>query len=79
MLKLNDVSDKTILFVDRSDRIVKFICAFDFINKWSVGEDNFAEDIPNTVLAFDEIEGQQVIEIIKVCNPIHDLDKKITI
>ena len=34
LLKLNDVSDKTILFSDMSDRIVKSIGTFDFVGNW---------------------------------------------
>jgi len=33
-LELNDVSDKTILFSDRPDRIVKTTSTLDFIGNW---------------------------------------------
>ncbi|MGD1837809.1 MAG: hypothetical protein ACPKPY_07100, partial [Nitrososphaeraceae archaeon] len=75
-LELNDVSDKTILFSDRPDRIVKSISTTDFIGNWSVGEDSFAVDPPNAVLVVDEREGQQDITIVELFNPVYDSDKK---
>ena len=75
-LELNDVSDKTILFSDRPDRIVKSISTVDFIGNWSTGEDSFAVDAPNAVLVVDEQEGKQEIVIIELFDPIYDSDKK---
>ena len=59
LLELNDVSDKTILFSDRPDRIVKSISTSDFIGNWSTGEDSFAIDAPNSVLVVDEQVGTE--------------------
>ncbi|MDX1373783.1 MAG: hypothetical protein R3321_15015, partial [Nitrososphaeraceae archaeon] len=39
-LELNDVSDKTILFSDRPDRIVKTESTTSFIGNWSKGVDS---------------------------------------
>ena len=76
-LKLNDVSDKTILFSDRPDRIVKSIGTANFIDNWSVGQDSFAVDPPNAVLVVDEQEGQQQDDaIVELFNPVYDVDKK---
>ena len=76
-LELNGISDKTILFSDRPDRIVKSISTLDFIGNWSVGSDNFAVDVPNAVLVIDEQEGQQQdVAIIELFNPVYDSDKK---
>ena len=75
-LELNDVSDKTILFSDRPDRIVKSISTVDFIGNWSTGEDSFAVDAPNTVLVVDEQERQDAT-IVELFNPVYDFDKKI--
>jgi hypothetical protein len=74
-LELNDVSDKTILFSDRPDRIVKTESTTNFIGNWSTGVDSFAVDAPNAVLVVDEIEGQQDTTIVELFNPIYDLDK----
>ena len=74
-LELNDISDKTILFSDRPDRIVTSVSTSDFLSNWSVGEDNFAVDAPNAVLVIDEQEGKQDVVIIELFNPIYDVDK----
>lgn len=73
-LELNDVSDKTILFSDRPDRIIASVSTSDFIGNWSIGEDNFAMDSPNAVLVVDELEDQDVI-IGELFNPIYEADK----
>ena len=75
-LELNDVSDKTILFSDRPDRIVKSTSTSDFIGTWSIGEDSFAVDAPNAVLVVDEIEGKQDISIVELFSPVYDSAKK---
>ena len=49
-LELSDMSDKTILFSDRPDRIVGSASTTDFIGNWSIGENNFAVDRPNAAL-----------------------------
>ena len=75
-LELNDISDKTILFSDRPDRIVKSTSTSDFIGNWSTGEDSFAVDPPNAVLVVDENEGKQNIAIVELFSPVYDSDKK---
>ncbi|MGD1835322.1 MAG: hypothetical protein ACPKQO_06335, partial [Nitrososphaeraceae archaeon] len=75
-LELNDVSDKTILFSDRPDRVVTSISTSNFIGNWSVGEDSYAVDSPNAVLVVDEQEGQQYTSIVELFNPVYDKDKK---
>ena len=75
-LELNDVSDKTILFSDRPDRIVTSVSTSDFIGNWSTGEDSFATDAPNTVLVVDEQEGKQDVAIIELFNPVYDYENK---
>ena len=76
LLELNGVSDKTILFSDRPDRIVKSISTLKFIGNWSTGEDSFAVDAPNAVLVIDENEGQQDVAIVELFNPVYDSDKQ---
>lgn len=74
-LELNDVSDKTILFSDRPDRIVMSISTLDFVGNWSVGEDSFAVDAPNAVLVVDELEKQDDV-IVELFNPVYDSNTK---
>ncbi|HJU78592.1 MAG TPA: hypothetical protein VJ599_03385 [Nitrososphaeraceae archaeon] len=65
-LELNNVSDKTILFSDRPDRIVSSVTTDDFIGNWSVGSDSFTVDPPNAVLVKDDMEDQNdiIIELL---------------
>ena len=58
-LELSNVSDKTILFSDRPDRIVASDNTTDFIGNWSTGPNNFAVDPPNAVLILDDMEQRQ--------------------
>ena len=48
------MSDKTILFSDRPDRIVGSANTTDFIGNWSIGTNNFAVDPPNAVHLLQE-------------------------
>ena len=71
------MSDKTILFSDRPDRIVMSVSTSNYIGNWTTGEDSFAVDAPNAVLVVDEIEGeQQDVAIIELFSPVYDSDKK---
>ena len=76
-LELNDVSDKTILFAERPDRLVASITTSDFIENWSIGKDNFVVDPPNAILVINEKEKQQDIVILGLFNPVYDSDNKI--
>lgn len=72
-LELSDVSDKTIFFSDRPNRIVGSANTTDFIGNWSIGKNNFAEDPPNAVLILDdEVEQRQDFAIIELFNPEYD-------
>ena len=75
-LELNNVSDKTILFSDRPDRIVTSVSTADFIGNWSVGDDSFAGNTPNVVLVVDETEIMQDVEIIELFNQVYDVNEK---
>jgi hypothetical protein len=74
-LELSDVSDKTIMFSDRPDRIVTSQSTSDFVGNWFQGEDSFAVDPPNAVLVLDDDEveqRQQDIAVIELYNPEYD-------
>ena len=71
-LELSNVSDKTIMFSDRPDRIVSSENTTDFIDNWSTGEDSFAVDPPNAVLVLDDEEQRQEIAVIELYNPEYD-------
>jgi hypothetical protein len=72
-LELSNVSDKTIMFSDRPDRIVSSVDTTHFIGNWSMGPDSFAADPPNAVLILDDVEQQrQDFAIIELFNPEYD-------
>jgi hypothetical protein len=71
-LELSNVSDKTILFLDRPDRIVTSVNTTDFIDNWSQGEDSFAADPPNAALVLDDEEQRQELAVIELYNPEYD-------
>ena len=76
-LELNDVSDKTILFSDRPDRIVASIDTADFIGNWITGANSFAVDPPNAALVVDdEVEQRQDLGVIELYNPEYDPEAK---
>jgi hypothetical protein len=51
---LRNVSNSTIFFSDRPQRIAGHIGTDEFVDLWSEGEDSFERDPPNAVLAFVE-------------------------
>ena len=71
-LELRDVSDKTISFADRPDRIVSSVSTTNFIGNWSTGPDSFAVDPPNAALVLDDEEQGQDIAVIELYNPEYD-------
>lgn len=75
-LELNNVSDKTILFSDKTDRIFKTVSTPDFIGNWSSGMDNFEVIPPNAVLIVDDDTKKQDIAIVELFNPIYDANNK---
>ncbi|HEX5977457.1 MAG TPA: hypothetical protein VFY68_09280 [Nitrososphaeraceae archaeon] len=67
------MTDKTILFSDRPDRIVGSANTTDFISNWSIGENNFAVDPPSAVLIIDdEVEQRQDLGVIELFDPEYD-------
>jgi hypothetical protein len=73
-LELDDVSNKTILFLDRPNRIVASIDAADFVGNWSTGPDSFVVDPPNVALLVDDdaAEQRQDLAVIELFNPEYD-------
>jgi hypothetical protein len=71
-LELSDVSDKTIMFSDRPDRIVASIDTTDFVGNWSTGPNSFALDPPNAVLVLDDEEQREEVAVIELFNPEYD-------
>ena len=72
-LQLGNVSDKTILFSDRPNRILASVDTADFIGNWSTGPNSFAVDPPNVALVVDDnVEQRQDLAVIELYNPEYD-------
>ncbi len=54
VLTLHDITPSTLYFSDRPQRIVGHLTSVQFVDLWGQGENSFAEDPPNAVLAFLE-------------------------
>lgn len=76
LLQLNDLSDKTILFSDRPDRIVVTQSIDDFIGNWTEGKDSFQVDPPNAALVTLEVDQEQDIFEIELFNPKYEKNQK---
>jgi hypothetical protein len=76
-LELSGISDKTILFSDRPDRIVMSVDTTDFIGNWSMGANNFAVDPPNAVLVIDDVEQRQDLAVIELYNPEYNSEASV--
>jgi hypothetical protein len=53
-LTLQGVTPSTLYFSDRPKRVVGHMSSADFVGIWGAGDNSFAEDPPNAVLAFLE-------------------------
>ena len=72
ILQLSNVSDKTISFSDRPNRIVTTSNTTDFIGNWSTGPDSFAVDPPNALLVLDNVLQRLDLSEIQLFNPEYD-------
>ncbi len=52
MLTLAGVSPATLYFSDRPERVVGHMTNEQFVEGWSLGDNNFAADPPNAVLSY---------------------------
>ncbi|MGB7883472.1 MAG: hypothetical protein WBL44_12145, partial [Nitrososphaeraceae archaeon] len=72
-LELNNVSDSTILFADRPNRIVTSVSTSDFIGNWSTGVNSFSADEPNDALIVENTQiGILETDVIESFNPVYD-------
>jgi hypothetical protein len=64
---LRGVTPSTLYFSDRPQRVVGHVSTSEFVGFWDEGEDSFADDPPNAVLAFisqgETVPAEVVIEI----------------
>jgi len=75
-LQLNDLSDKTILFSNRPDRIVATQSIQDFIGNWTSGQDSFQLDPPNAALVVLTADQEDDTFEIELFNPKYEKDEK---
>jgi hypothetical protein len=72
-LQLNDVSNDTVLFSDRPERIVETVSTSDFVSNWTTGQNSFAVDAPNDALIVENTEtGNLETAIVDSFNPLYD-------
>jgi hypothetical protein len=76
LLELGDLSDKTILFSNRPDRIVVTESINDFVGNWTEGKDSFQLDPPNAALVTLVGDGEQDIFEVELFNPIYNKEHK---
>ncbi len=80
---LRGVTPSTIYFSDRPQRVVGHLDTAEFVGFWDEGDDSFAEDPPNAVLAFigegDEVPSEVVVEISDPVLDGHDLSYAATV
>jgi hypothetical protein len=65
---LQGVTPSTLYFSDRPQRVVGHMTTADFVELWGEGENSFASDPPNAVLAFlgsGEDAPQDAVVVIK--------------
>lgn len=63
---LQDVTPSTLYFSDRPDRVVGHLTTADFVDLWGEGDNSFAADPPNAVLAFVEDGADTPTDIVVV-------------
>ena len=69
------MTNKTILFSDRPNRIILTQSIQDFIGNWTSGDDSFQVDPPNAALVLTEDQEVDVYEI-ELFNPRYDNNEK---
>ena len=66
VLTLHDVSRSTLYFSDRPERVVGHVTSEMFVDLWDQGENSFAENPPNAVLAFLEPGDDVPVDVVSV-------------
>ena len=69
------LAHSTLFFADRPQRVVGHLSSKKFVNQWGEGENSFAEDPPNAVISFLEIEDTPPEEVtVELSDPQIDED-----
>ncbi len=70
-LTLRNIGPQTLYFSDRPQRVVGHLDTTGFVSEWTMGSDNFRDDPPNAVLAFEAGDGDAAPEdaVVVLENP----------
>jgi len=72
-LTLCGITPSTLYFSDRPKRVVGHMSTADFVDLWAIGDNSFATDPPNAVLAFLEADADVPTDAVVVLKqPILD-------
>jgi hypothetical protein len=63
---LQDVTSATLYFSDRPQRVVGHMATADFVDLWDEGDNSFAVDPPNAVLAFVQADAEAPADAVVV-------------
>ncbi len=75
VLTLSGMSPTTLYFSDRPERVVGHMTNEQFVEGWSLGDDNFAADPPNAVLSYIDAGENRPEDCVVVLNhPKADTD-----
>lgn len=77
-LTLEGVTPATLFFSDRPQRVVGHLSTEDFVGLWGDGENSFAEDPPNTVVAYLEPEDDAPEDAVVVLRDPKALDGSVS-
>jgi len=73
-LELSNVSNGTIMFSDRPERIVETVSTSDFVRNWTAGPNSFSADAPNAALVIKDKQASQLdTVIIELFDPKYDM------
>jgi hypothetical protein len=69
MLTLKQVSEQTLFFTDRPNRMAGHISTVHFLDNWATGKDSFKNDPPNATLSI--LDGKTMTNIVlELTNPV---------
>jgi hypothetical protein len=72
---LQGVTASTLYFSDRPERVVGHMATGDFVDLWGEGDNSFATDPPNAVLAFVEAGADAPADtVVVITDPVLDAD-----
>ena len=63
-LTLRGLAPSTLYFSDRPQRVVGHVSSRQFVDLWALGENSFAEDPPNAVLAFVHLDDERLDDVV---------------